>query len=254
MATESSLKIGSSVLAIALFGAMSLQTGFAQEPRSDARDDHAPSSASEPHGRPPPAGEDAPGNAAKSNHHSSGAGDDGKVPGRETPPAAADPPAKERANAGDIDTSITVQPHRSHPRPGQAAQVKTTIKPLGAVNLRRRVLPTTEPIIRNAISAPVAVHAGGERRDGVHLDAPIIGRGTVGSPGTAGAVVGHVARTEGRIERPTSNVNPIAAPAAAHRATVSTTGFIHRAVGPAALGGSTMTTAGINGTTIRPKH
>jgi hypothetical protein len=253
MATERSLKIGSWVLAIALFGAVNLQTGFAQEPRSDARGDHPPSSASAPQDRQPLAGEDAAGSAATVDHHSGGRSDAGKVQGRETPPTA-DAPAKDRANTGDIDTSITVQPHRPHVRPGQAAQVKAKIAPPAAVNLRRPTSPAPAPIIRNAISAPVAVHAGGERRDATHLDAALSGHGAAGPTGSAGFAADRFAKTEGRIERPASNVNPIAAPAAPHRATVNGTGLIRRTVGPAALGGPATATAGINGTAIRPKH
>jgi hypothetical protein len=178
-----------------------------------------------------------------------GAHDDHKPSGPSKPA-----PATDGTNTGDIDASISVQPHRPHVRPGQTASVKTNTKPVAGINLRRRVSALHSQIIRNAVGAPVATHAEMERRDAVHVGAPVGGHGAVGPTGTAAVAADHLPKTEDRIERPVTNTNAIVLRTAPNRGTINGSGLTRRTVGPATLGGPTTTIAGINGTTIRPKH
>jgi hypothetical protein len=159
-------------------------------------------------------------------------------------------------SADDIDTRITVQSHR---RPGakqnKLGEVKTRINSALVSNSHRRMFHASAasgPIVRNAVSMPVVQHGSVERGDGKHLD-------TIGAPRPAAALTSEVptggfARAGMHFEQ-TKNDNPNVGSTAVNRGTINGTGLIHRnTAGISGLGGPTTAVAGINGTTIRPKH
>jgi hypothetical protein len=245
---NNSLRPSACLLAIVLFGALTIQAGFAEEPGLGARDDNKPSAAA-PSWQPRSGGETAAG-AAKFDDPRS---DDGKVSAGERPPVTTSATAADGINTGDIDTSISVQPRRLHIRPGQAALAKAKVKPLAAVNFRRRMSPvSSDQVARNAIGAPGAGHAGAEHRDSGHPDSPISAHGSIGIPGTVGSVTEHVVKTGERVERPTANA--IVGPPPANRGTINGNGLTRRGFAQSGLGGPSTTIAGISGTAVRRKH
>jgi len=129
-----------------------------------------------------------------------------------------------------IDTRITVQPHRPALKP-------TTIKSLVPGSPRSFRLSRSLPsggVVRNAIGARVPAR---ENLGGPHF--PI----SVHSPAAG--------RTGNAVVAP--NLKPIVRPTALNSGAINGTTQIRGSV-PSSIGGPGRAVAGINGTTIRPKH
>jgi hypothetical protein len=214
---ESRLRIGVYLLAVALFGALPVPAAFAE----DADGTHNNGSGANPSaatgGSQAPSGEDA----------ISASG------GREP---------------DDIDTRITVQPHRVNGKPDKATDLKAKPNAPAVKNLHRRTFSASRAstaTVRNAISTPITSPQGVERQEGAHLYAPSISHG---------AAAGTSARPEVGIVRPNVSqqfANP-PAPTFLNRGVGGTS--VSRRGGPSGIGGPAKTTVGINGSTIRPAH
>jgi len=186
----------------------------------------------------------APSNAAPSNSHESS---------EDKAPAAA---AK---GTEDIDTRISVQPHRAGTKSGKPGEAKTKLSLPGVKNPHRRVFSpvlASRRTVRNAVSVPVSQQELLERHAREHpfaASTPHIPAGAIGVLGNTG--VG-VAKPDAGLIRQTSSP-PSASPgvnSAVVNRGISGTSMSHRGVSPSGLGGPAKTAAGINGTTIRPTH
>ncbi|HML08764.1 MAG TPA: hypothetical protein VK430_11645 [Xanthobacteraceae bacterium] len=267
MATEKSVRIGSRLFAIALFAALAIEAGIAQEADSGARDAGGLIRSGQD-GLRPFSGADDAGDAAKFEKKDplegkSDAGQalvgEGNRNGTQAPLKNANP-----INAGGepegIDTRMMVHAHRLGGRREKIAEVKAKIGLISHSRPapRRWSRPTTlsDRIVRNSVGLPLARRESLERRDGGHRDvpttvpAPVIG--AVGISGNAG-----IAKRESGLDRSPilrTGAGPIVSPTAANRGTINATGLAHRFSAPSGIGGPARIAAGINGTTIRPKH
>ena len=231
MATMSGLKIGSCLLAIALFAGLMMRAGFAEEPGSGARDDRKASNPSAaPNGSQPPSSEDA------------ASGSSGK-------------------NSDPIDTSMSVPPRRLGAKPGKVGEAKGKVELPAVRNLHRRTFSASRAsnqTVRNAIGAPVAQRESAERLGSEHVGLPIPPHvPAAGTIGTVGNAIGDLARREGNLDRPNSlrlNATPIVRPTVWSRAAINGTNLNRRGVGASSVGGPAKTVAGINGTMVRPAH
>jgi hypothetical protein len=164
----------------------------------------------------------------------------------------------------DIDTRITVQPHRGNNKGGHFGDNKsksesTTVQH----NVHRRAFRLSPPphqTVRNAIGIPVPRHEGTERHEGEHRDL-VVGPRNPASGATAAAegASGHFIRPEGSIDRPLPPPpNLLGKPPAENGRGISGTGLkagpTRHSSGTASLGGAPPTVNGINGTTIRRKY
>jgi hypothetical protein len=163
---------------------------------------------------------------------------------------------------GDIDTRITVQPHRDNNKGGHfgdnkfKSEATTTLR-----NIHRRAFrlsPPAHQTIRNAIGIPLQRHERLERHEGEH-------RGIDGphnpAPGTTAATENpneHFIKPEGPFVRPQPTPNlAVRAPLETSRGINGTgikPGPVRHFGGTASLGGATPATNGISGTSVRPKH
>ena len=109
------------------------------------------------------------------------------------------------------------------------------------------------PVVRNAIGVAVGPHDNIAHRDG-HV-APLVVRSPVGTAGVSASASGGIATASG-IPETNKFSHPMAPPGVVPppRGTISGTGLVQRGSGPAQIGGPAKSFAGINGTSIRPKH
>lgn len=266
MMAENGLRIGSYLLAIALFGALTMQAGFAEEPGSGARDDSKASHLSaEPSGSQAPAGEDAAGRGRKLDDQLSpqAQGDEsksGEGARTATHTVATDPYASAAGDKSfdDIDTQNSVQPRRLSGRRDKVGEGKTKPRSLArsALYSRKPSAPeASDRLVRNAIGVPVARHEGSEQRNGAHRDfSTVVHSPAAGAVGFVTSATGRLAKAEGHFDRPAANANPIVRPAAANRGAINGTGLIRSGFALSGVGGPAAPLAGINGTTIRSKH
>ena len=107
--------------------------------------------------------------------------------------------------------------------------------------------------MRNAIGVAVGPHDNIAHRDS-HV-APLVVRSPVGTAGVGASANGGIARASG-IPETNKFAHPMAPPGVVPppRGTISGTGLVQRGSGPAQIGGPAKSFAGINGTSIRPKH
>jgi len=130
-----------------------------------------------------------------------------------------------------IDTRVTVQPHGPALKP-------TTIKSLVPGSPRSYRSSRPQPsggVVRNAIGARVPARENlGRPNFPISVHSPAVGR-------TGNAVV-------------TPNAKPFVRPPAPNSGAINGTTQMRRASGPSSIGGPARAVAGINGTTIRPKH
>jgi hypothetical protein len=176
-------------------------------------------------------------------------------------PDGSRPAAREDAAGGGkdtdaIDTRITVQPRRLGRRDA-VREGDTKPRPFARHIFRPRRLSTREGsgrVTRDAIGLPVVRPDGMEQSTGQRHDLPALvhdpAPATTGFGANAG---GGLARTGAALGRP-SNANPIARPAALNRGAINGTSLARPGLGPSSIGGPAKPIAGINGTTIRPKH
>jgi hypothetical protein len=257
------LRTGLYLLALVLIGTLAVRTVFAGEAASRGHGDGSGSAArGDGKGSPPPAGEsgDRPSSgghsgegAAKgdaqpssSDDHKgqkSGASDRGETP-KDTGPSA--PPAKD---------SISAEPSFEPSRRLDKSKSKIGGDNAAArPNFSRRLSPRPQPqppnSVRNAIGVTLPAHENVERRDSAHPSSTIT-HPPVAAPVAPGNVTGRLGKTEGA-SHPISN--PVVTPPAANRGAINGTGLTRHNVGPPRIGGPTASVAGVNGTTIRPKH
>jgi hypothetical protein len=253
------LKIGYHLAAIVLLGALMMRSGFAADAGSAAHGDDKASTSGETNAARAPSGEGAGGGPAKPQPHAP-RGEDGKAPGG--PPASnetmkdANPPVPGGTEIGAIDTSIA--PSRRLDKKSKIGEGKSAIESLATRNLHRRMLSVPRPphpVVRNAIGVPIPQHRDAERHDSVHPNSLAVPHNTpAGTAAVPGAPGSRLTKIEGSADRHLPNPNPIITPPAARSGAITGTGLAHRNSGPSQIGGPKAATAGINGTTIRPKQ
>jgi hypothetical protein len=231
MTMKGGSRFGLYLLVIALFGVATIVRCFAQEGRSVATDASAERGSS-----PPRSGDDASGTVSTRD-------------GQSTPRAGGE--------VDGIDTRITVLPRRPGDGRDKAGDVKV-VKPVAPRNLLARRTPApgaSEPAVRNAIGVSVVRHEG--------LGQPVTGRGApstiarnpaVGANGIVESPASHFANAERRVDRAPQTANPIVKSIAPNHGGIDGTGLTRRGSVPSGIGGPATFVAGINGTSIRPKH
>jgi hypothetical protein len=256
------LKIGFHILAIVLLGTLATRPGFAENAASGAHgDSKADALSGEASGSRSPSGGDAGGGATRPDVHAPH-GDDGK--NREGAPPAGNEAVKDvnssapvGKDAGAIDTNIAPS-RRLDKKPNKIGEGRTTIDSIATRNLHRRMLSAPQSPshpVRNSIGVPVPASQGVDRHDSLHpgsLAAPHISPGgTTVIPGSVGS---RFTKTESGVGHHVPNTNPIVLSPVPNRGAISGTGLTHHNSGPSQIGGPRASVAGINGTTIRPKH
>jgi hypothetical protein len=251
------LRTGLCLLALVLIGTLAPRAVFAAEATSGAHGDGKGSAA---HG-------DGKGWGAPAD--SSGHGEEGGAKG-DAHPSHGDDNKAEKSSASDRgetakDVGPSAQPAKgsSSPgpyfapsrrldkregTPGQAKAMAHPVKP----NLSRRLSRVPQPpnLVRNAIGVPLPPRENTERRDSAH-PSPAVSHPPAAASVVPGNVTGRLGKTEG-VNHPVAN--PILTPPAANRGAINGAGVMRHSVGPPRIGGPTASVAGVNGTTIRPKH
>jgi hypothetical protein len=253
------VKIGCHLAAIALLGALMVRPGFAEDAGSGAHSDGKASTSGESNGARAPSGEHTGAGAAKPEAHAP-RGEGGKA--HDGPPASnetvkdANPSMSGGTEMGAIDTSIA--PSRRLDKKSRIGEGKSAIESLMIRNLHRRMLSAPRPprpAVRNAIGVPIPQHKDAERHDSVHPNSLAVPHntpaGTAVVPGAAGS---RLTRVEGGVDHKVRTPNPVIAPPGAKSGAITGTGLTHRNSGPPQIGGPKAATAGVNGTTIRPKQ
>jgi hypothetical protein len=257
MLRHHALKFGCRLAALVLLGALMMRPGIAEDAGSGARGDGKGSTSGESNAARAPSGEGAGGGAGKPEAHAP-PGNDGNV--RDGPPAGndavkdANPSVPGGKEMGAIDTSIA--PPRHLDKKSKIGTGKSAIGQATTRNLHHRMLSVPRPphpVVRNALGVPMLQHKDVERRDRVHPNSLGVPHntpaGTAVVPGAAGS---RLTKVEGSGDQRVPN--PVITPPAARSGAITGTGLNHRNFGPAQIGGPKAATAGINGTTIRPKQ
>lgn len=232
MSRQSSFRIACCVLAIAVFGAVTVAPCFAQKSGAAAP---APDTAAEQGNSPARSSQDAPGATGTENNSS--------VP-----------------NGGEnnaIDTRVTVSPHRHGDARDKAGKMLTakTVAPRNLLARQPIAHGVSEPPIRNAIGATMVRPEGFGQRIGERgnfstvTPNPALGANTNGISKT-----GPIANFGRPIGRPTQNANPIVKSIVPTHGGINGTDLTRHASSPARIGGRTISAGGISGTSIRPKH
>ena len=259
MLRRGTLKISCRFAAIVLLGALTMRPGFAEDAGAGAHGDGKASTSGESNGARAPSGEHTGEGAAKPEAHTP-RGEDGKA--HDGPPAGnetvkgANPSVPGGMEMGPLDTSIA--PSRRLDKKSRIGEGKSAIESLTTRNLHRRMLSVPRPphpAVRNAIGVPIPQHRDAERHDSLHPNSLIVPRnapaGTAVVPGAAGS---RLTRIEGSVDHKVRTPNPVITPPAAKSGAITGTGLTHHNFGPSQVGGPKAATAGINGTTIRPKR
>lgn len=232
MAMENRRKIGLCLLAIALFGTVTMPAGFAEEAGQRTHDD-------------------ADGAKSSARQGSS------QSPYRENAASVHD-----GQNSDPIDTRISVQPRRPVGKPGKVGDARGNFQPPPIVsNPHRRTFLASSPVspvLHNAIGLPVPQHESVVRLGGQRTVAPLLPHLPTTPQGPVASVSGGLARGGAYLERPAQlqlNANPIVKPTALSRGTVNGTSLPRHGIAVSGrIGGPSRTVAGINGSTIRSTH
>jgi hypothetical protein len=237
--SESTFQVGlGSAAIIMLVGALSIGPVFAEDGGAgvgDGEGSHLSAPADGTH--PPSEGKGANGEGARNGANNSTGEGHPSVPGVEGNDA--------------IDTRISVQPRR----PGGVRRKLGDVNPKTGLLFGAHLQPrgafapgVSHRFVRNAIGARFARHEGPEQDmgqpnfwNGMHGGAP----GTINPAERAG---GHWAN------RPMPNTGPIVKPGVFNGAAINGSTVKRPGVGTARIGGANANTAGINGTSIRPKR
>jgi hypothetical protein len=209
--------IGLCLLAVVLLDVLAPRASFAEESGSAAHDGAGSKAAAEHSGSGSPSGENTAGGAGKS--------------------------GPENKDSDRIDTRITVQPHGSAVRRDDAQELKAKARSSARGNLPPHRLSAPDPsggVARNAIGMPVAPHEDPKRRDG--------------EPSGLRPAAPLPAAAAGRPPILKPNAGSIVSPSASSRGAINGTSVIRPGHAPSGVGGPAKTVAGINGTTIRPRH
>jgi hypothetical protein len=256
------LKIGFGLLAMVLVCGLAAWPASAEDAASGAHGDgHASTPSGESSGARAPMGTDAGAGGTARDAHAP-RGDDGKIhdgapPGSNETAKDASPSGLGAKDSAAVDVNIAPS-RRLDRKSNKIGQDKGTNESVTTRNLHPRLLSAPRPPsppLRNAIGIPVPPHQSVERHDNLHPGVFAVPHGSPGGVTAApGSVGSHVVRAEAAVNHRAPGPNPTVAPAMANRGGVSGTGLAHRNVGPSQIGGPKASVAGINGTTIRPKH
>jgi len=271
MPTKNRLRIGACVLATVLLGALpATQTVYAEEAGSGTHNSGTSNSGASNSGASNSgASNSGTSNSGTSNsgasnsgahdsaiHDGSKASDSSVGPSGSQPPVSGDAVSGVGPNANDIDTRITVQPHR---RPGAKAdtvgQAKAKFTLPTVKNPHRRVFSASgasNRTVRNTVSVPISQQELLERRAGEHPLSASTPHPTAGAIGVVGHTALGMAKSESGFVRQIT-VPRTASPIIVNRG-ISGTSAGRRGVSSAVIGGPAKTVAGINGTVIRPAH
>jgi hypothetical protein len=235
-------RIGFGLLAVALFGAVTIEECLAEEVRAGVSDRPTERGAT-----PPLSGAAASGSGSKLGDQSAprADGDTATIPAGG---AASEGIRHAAKDSDEIDTRITVQPKR--PGRGRLKIGNTTVVKSSVSRnlLTRRTSVPTALVVRNAVGVSVP------RREGLEHFTIAVHGPAAGATGIGGGAIGRVAKPDGLGERPTPNANPIAKPALVNRAAINGTTLIHPGFALSGIGGPAKAITGINGTAIRTKH
>lgn len=268
------MKTGATLAAIVLLVAVAAPRGFAEDAGSAAHDNGGSEGKSEAAPSqtrgPSSSGEEGAGGAGNVGAHGGSQGDLTKSNGG-TMPAGGDAAATGGSSMpsvkapDDIDTRITVQPHRGNNKGGHFGDTKFKTESTTAQrNVHRRAFqlsPAPHQTIRNAIGIPVPRHEGNARHEGEHRN--LLGGARNPASGTTAAAegaTGHFIKPEGSIDHPLPPPpNLFGKPRVENGRGISGTGMnagpTRHSGGTASLGAAPPPTGGINGTTIiRHKH
>jgi hypothetical protein len=233
--------IGCCLLAVVLCDASAPRTGVAEE--APAKSEHQPAAES------------------KGGNGDHGAGEGAGKPERNPANSAGRERSKEKSQetgqeSDRSDSRIAVEPHGPPTKREDGRGPKAMLRSFthGNVQAHRSLAARPSgPVVRNAIGVAVGPHDNIVHRDS-HVAPPIV-RSAVGAVGVGANVNGGIARASG-IPETNKFAHPAPTPGDAplHRGTISGTGLVQRGSGPAQIGGPAKSFAGINGTSIRPKH
>jgi hypothetical protein len=246
------VKISCCLVVIVLIGGiLSIRPSFAQDVRSGAHEDVGASD---------DAGAPAAENRIKLDSQLTPHGDNNSVNGAQ-PPAEINHAAKDGSGGGAnerapdaIDTSISVQPHRSGGKPNKIGETKPNVPPT-LKNSHRRTFSTlgsANRIGRNSIGVPIGQREDIERRDNKQFASPVGPR--IPASTTTRPPTGSVIKMEAQIAHPVPNMVRPSRSQAANHAAINGTGLVHRAPNSSGIGGPSTAVVGINGTSIRPKY
>jgi hypothetical protein len=242
---KNGLMIGHYLLAAIVAGALATQVSLAEEAGPSGHQG---------------SGAGAAGNAATPANHGATEGPAG--PKGESGAATKGTNAGADGGAKDnpIDTRITVQqgrtPGKTGTKVGDPGKIGTA-NPSGIAGERRQIsAPAAIGGAKNAIGLSVNDHAGAKGTDTGHQGSAPSGQGAGPSAigGAAKAAVGNAAVGSSGAKLANPGASPIATTTAINRATINGTGLARPGSGPGIVGGPAKTVAGINGTSIRPKH
>lgn len=219
---ESNLKIGSCLLLIAIFGALAMRTGFAQETGTQPRDDSKAGSTQDSADKnsdavdthiAPSAWHHVHGHARKSGNSKTG-GVGLVITSQHRRTNLVSQPAHQ-ATRNAIGVSVT-------PQQGSAARHDDT----RSLTLERPVSLPTGAVSRAPITAASGTSASG------------------------------LGQFESRSVRPPPavHINPVAGSAVGNRGAINGTWAAHHGPAPTSLGGPHTAVAGISGNMVRPKH
>jgi hypothetical protein len=269
------------LLAVVMLGALSMQPSWSEEPSPGSNEPGAASSAAKK-GGPNQGADGASGKPIKGNSADDGKGPKGEHSASPKGGINADPKNVSSDNVkgvtghgahvgtkdsgvgvNPIDTRISVQSGRTAKRPNKIGDLKTTVRPGAAGNLRlyqqNSAASAFGGVTRNAIGLPVrnnpaaqgpsAFQKGSSPVPEISGSSAIggVARNAVGNPTDAGTQVNGP-----RVQQ--QQAIPIATVAAINYATINGTKTARRGSGPGIVGGPAKNIAGINGTGIRPKH
>jgi hypothetical protein len=252
-------RIGLQLAAIALLGALLMRSGFAEDAGSVVHGDGKAATSAQSNAGRAPSGENAGGGAATPEAHAP-RGDDGNAH-QGGPPASdaavkdASPSAPGAKDVGAIEAGVA--PSRRLDKKNRIGEGRSAIESAAARNLHPRMLSIPRqphPLARNAIGIPTPQRNEAERIDNAHANALAGPHDTPAGTAVTPGAFGHLTRIESGVGHHIPNPNPLAMPQAPNRGAISGTGISQHNSGPPQIGGPKAAAAGVNGTTIRPKH
>jgi hypothetical protein len=237
--------IGFCLLAAVLCDASAPRTSFAEE--APAKSEHHPAAESKGGNSDHAAGEGA-GKPERNPTNSAG---------QEMGPGRGPERSQEKSQETGQDRSdsrIAVEPHGPPTKRDDGRGPKAMLRSFTHSNVqahRSLAARPSGPVVRNTIGVAVGPHDNVVHRDS--RVAPLVVRSPIGA--ASASANGGIARASGIPE-----TNKFAQPAPMpgvmppHRGMISGTGLVQRGSGPPQIGGPAKSFAGINGTSIRPKH
>jgi hypothetical protein len=258
------LQVCLSLAAIALLGALAIPPVLAEEAGSAEHGDSQSATSGQSGGARSPAGDDKAGGTTQSDTTAKDASKDTSRDTNKDSSKGANTTAPAGNNASDIDTRISVQPRHPGARFGRD-DIRNKVGSPAARNLLRRTFsPPRAPaaVMRNAVGVRVTPRDNAERGL-AHPNAVGAARGPTSgpslgavrnSPAATTIIPGAVGSRITSFDHRAPTASPaVTAPAVNHGA-INGTGVVRRNFGSAQIGGPKVSTAGINGTAIKPKR